>query len=877
MKRSDSNSSSGGSNSNAHLCVEDLGYGDHRAGAPTGLYGSTLASLQYQPRAPIRGLAAYEKQDSERSTLGYGEGDDLSIMGECDVSSIRSDKNRPGRRASLSAAIELTRETPKRNTSGSRPRGRRNSMFGNNNKSAEELNGALPLEPEPTPHFFHKRKGGAPRRKGSADKDDPRTQHLTSQTRPGEKIKRPKNRRASMSAVPMGGKGVVAGHSSDEEDEDAVFSRIVPPRSSSYGNPRRAYQQAHHEPEVDEYGYEIDPQLPPPPPPSKRAMQNRRGSTGAFSSLGWNRGRRGSTASSVATSTVTDITDIASNRRHRPSLLQKRSDSPEPDLLGTSPQVTPQVTPQQGGKKAVDMKGFSMSPSENPTPVQSNRKIRDAMGASLSGTLGDSCGLLDAFDMDDSGDDQNDPKGRRSSTHAQRASLVQMDRSLGKKGAGAAGPAVGRGSVLGYNPYGNKALGHSESEESEDEDEDEIYGYNQQRQQSGDGKKEKELPPEEAPSSPKMGKTPVLDAQESSKKESEASGKLTADAIAATSGTVTTEDEDGEHSNGSMTSEAPQDAPKISDAENEGEMDAIEEIGATGDWSQGVQDYMYQTTQQTKKNSLLDRYPGSIDDNDILGYRDPMNAFDDESERKDEGDISDLYAEDYSSLSWRERQARAPESMEFINMEQLMSKAKNTKGLYLPTFIPAHGCTNASDFIVRCFVARLRAGITVTKHSRSRWCKSHDRILHILPTGYHITWIPETEEEAIKKSTKKPPTKLDLTKCLEVRHAWSRDPKARRYTGTATLRTKCKEGTANRSFALIYANRTVDFTAMTVDQCKILMEGFSALCFRLQMAKLEQQANDDDTHVTGMSGVEIDDDSTTASLTTTNMSAPWGL
>merc|ERR1712157_143195 len=41
--------------------------------------------------------------------------------------------------------------------------------------------------------------------------------------------------------------------------------------------------------------------------------------------------------------------------------------------------------------------------------------------------------------------------------------------------------------------------------------------------------------------------------------------------------------------------------------------------------------------------------------------------------------------------------------------------------MYLPNFKPATGCTNASDFTVRCFAARLRAGITVVKHGRSRW------------------------------------------------------------------------------------------------------------------------------------------------------------
>jgi hypothetical protein len=529
------------------------------------------------------------------------------------------------------------------------------------------------------------------------------------------------------------------------------------------------------------------------------------------------------------------------------------------------------------------MQGFSLSPShsENPTPVQSNRKVRDGLNnASLSGTLGDS-NLLDdvSFGMDNSGGSQDGAFGRRSSTRTQRPSVIQLDQPLGggrsAGGISAGGPAVGRASMLGFNPYGNKAFGNSESEESEDEDEDDDNNEKQPVQEPE--QEQPETAPEKAPKSPKKDKASVSPSMGGP----QSPNNLTAGAIAAASGTVTTADEDDEDSNGSMTSEAPQEGiPKVS-AEDQGPTDGIEEIGATGDWSQGVQDYMYRTTQITKKNSLLDRYPGSVDDNEILGYdyshKDPMNAYDDESERKDEGDIADLYAEDYSSLTWREREARSPETMEFINMEHLMSKKKSTKGLYLPTFIPAHGCSNASDFIVRCFVARLRAGVTVTKHSRSRWAKSHDRILHILPTGYHITWIPETEEEAIAKSTKKAPTKLDLTKCLEVRHAWSRDPKATRYTGTATLRSKCKEGTANRSFALIYRERTVDFTAVTVDQCKILMEGFSALCFRLQMAKLEQQAHDDDTHATGVSGVEIDDDSTTGSLTTTNMSAPWGL
>ena len=154
--------------------------------------------------------------------------------------------------------------------------------------------------------------------------------------------------------------------------------------------------------------------------------------------------------------------------------------------------------------------------------------------------------------------------------------------------------------------------------------------------------------------------------------------------------------------------------------------------------------------------------------------------------------------------------------------------------MYLPYFKPATGCSNASDFIVRCFVARLRSGITVIKHGRSRWCKSSSRILHIHPDGRSLSWKAPLGEPT---SSKRPP-KLDLSTCLEVRHAWSPDPLHPLYTGTAILRQKCEAPNAHKSFALIFPNRTVDITAVTADQCKVLMEGFSALCFRLQVASL---------------------------------------
>ena len=75
--------------------------------------------------------------------------------------------------------------------------------------------------------------------------------------------------------------------------------------------------------------------------------------------------------------------------------------------------------------------------------------------------------------------------------------------------------------------------------------------------------------------------------------------------------------------------------------------------------------------------------------------------------------------------------------------------------MYLPTFKPATGCTNASDFIVRCFVARLRSGITVVKHGRSRWCKSRLRVLHIHPDGRSLSWKPAEGEPTSSQATTK--------------------------------------------------------------------------------------------------------------------------
>ncbi|KAL7579707.1 hypothetical protein ACA910_021851 [Epithemia clementina (nom. ined.)] len=224
-------------------------------------------------------------------------------------------------------------------------------------------------------------------------------------------------------------------------------------------------------------------------------------------------------------------------------------------------------------------------------------------------------------------------------------------------------------------------------------------------------------------------------------------------------------------------------------------------------------------------------------------------------------------------------------------MEEILASSKKAdkkagKGStpVVPKFTPAVNCSNASDFVVRCFVARLRAGITVIKHNRSRWSRSASRDLILLPDGKNLSWKPAEGEE---DKGKRP--QLDLTKCLEVRHAWSRDPDTRKQCGTSVLRKKIKDdNSAARSLSLIFHKRTFDMTASTPDSCKVLMEGFSALCFRLHMDNLQNTAESDP--VGSNDAASRDDDwastvygETTASMTqsvpfsTGNVVPSWGL
>jgi len=216
-------------------------------------------------------------------------------------------------------------------------------------------------------------------------------------------------------------------------------------------------------------------------------------------------------------------------------------------------------------------------------------------------------------------------------------------------------------------------------------------------------------------------------------------------------------------------------------------------------------------------------------------------------------------------------------------------------------FKPAEGCSNASDFVVRCFSARLRiSGFMVLKHNRSRWSKAKHRVIYLLPDGKTLTWkeAEEDDEEdelllALKMQYKKQRhPKIDLTTVKEVRHAWSPDPESKKKRGTAVLRSRCKNGgLAGKSFSLVFAKRTLDLTAFSNDQCKVMMEGFSALCFRLKQLKHEQQASngagssrefdEDDWAASTVYGSSSAVTNTTRSVVNTDTShpqpvSPWG-
>lgn len=308
-----------------------------------------------------------------------------------------------------------------------------------------------------------------------------------------------------------------------------------------------------------------------------------------------------------------------------------------------------------------------------------------------------------------------------------------------------------------------------------------------------------------------------------------------------------------------------------------GGLDGGAHINATGDNINRIDSMgVHAGKTEDQKMSIMPRasyVEGVLDSSssDDYGGRDVNEALEGNDELKEDVDSDEALSSDHSKPRPPDQVSESLElggDFQNISSAQSLSTATQTHEvrmpMYLPTFKPATGCTNASDFIVRCFVARLRSGITVVKHGRSRWCKSRLRILHIHPDGRSLSWKPAQGEPT---SSKRPP-KLDLTTCLEVRHAWSPDPQNPMYTGTPILRQKCEAANAHKSFALIFPKRTVDITSVTADQCKVLMEGFSALCFRLQVANLAGKG--------GKKGAqkmpEEEEVATTASVTLTNNS-----
>lgn len=263
---------------------------------------------------------------------------------------------------------------------------------------------------------------------------------------------------------------------------------------------------------------------------------------------------------------------------------------------------------------------------------------------------------------------------------------------------------------------------------------------------------------------------------------------------------------------------------------------------------------------------------------------------DSSSEETDEEEFGPRMYEDKDDIqeydSYRQR-ARRRSSIErtFVNIAKNELERKSSKLL----FTPAESFNNASDYVVRAFTARMRLGITVIKHNQSRWSKSTYRKIMLEADGRTLVWKPIEGE---KDKGKRP--KLDLSKCIEVRHALSRDPSTRKQVGTSVLRKRCKDNTADKSFALIFKKRTLDFTAVNMDQCLLMIHGFSALCYRLKMDATNKTGRDDvDSKAESLSIAASDDwastvyGESTVSMTFTSVSkdqvppplldVPWGL
>jgi hypothetical protein len=209
-------------------------------------------------------------------------------------------------------------------------------------------------------------------------------------------------------------------------------------------------------------------------------------------------------------------------------------------------------------------------------------------------------------------------------------------------------------------------------------------------------------------------------------------------------------------------------------------------------------------------------------------------------------DSSKFVIEDVDMYHQKARRRASVENT-FVDIDTMMQHS-TLPGGKVPHFKPAEGCRNASDFVVRCFTARMRVtGFAVLKHNRSRWAKAKQRIIYLLPDHQTLSWRPTPEDGTLDDGTHQNKMlsdggpKIDLSKCLEVRHSSTIDPKAPKKRGTAVLRSRCKEDLmAAKSFSLVFANRTLDLTAFSNDQCKVMMEGFSALCFRLHLQKAQQ-------------------------------------
>jgi hypothetical protein len=84
---------------------------------------------------------------------------------------------------------------------------------------------------------------------------------------------------------------------------------------------------------------------------------------------------------------------------------------------------------------------------------------------------------------------------------------------------------------------------------------------------------------------------------------------------------------------------------------------------------------------------------------------------------------------------------------------------------------------------------------------------------------------------------------LSITHYHQVRRGTALDLSAPGETGTALLRAACKNRDLSKSFSLITADRTIDFSCEQVEAMSFLVKGFMALSHEQRRRRVRRSSS----------------------------------